>query len=68
MQLFIKDVPPDLIEQAARILNTGSKRETVIASLTLIVKNDIRRRHAERLRTLRGMQLDDPEVMASARR
>ena len=59
-------VDDELIEGAKAVLGTTGLKETIDAALLEVVRAQLRRRHAERLRTMRGMDLDRPEIMEQA--
>jgi len=59
-------VDDDLIRRAADVLGTVGLKDTVDGALREILAADARRRFAERLRDMRGVDLDRPEVMAGA--
>lgn len=58
------DIPEELIEEARRVLGFKSKTDTVILSLREL----IRRRRIEELKTLLGSVRLDVDVAASRRR
>lgn len=60
------DIDEELLAQAAAILGAETMKETVNRSLAEIIAREVRRRHAERLRTMDGLDLDDPDVMTPA--
>ena len=62
------DIDDDLLARARAALGAATMKETVNRALTEVVKAELRRRHADRLATMRGMDLDDPEIMKGARR
>jgi Arc/MetJ family transcription regulator len=47
-------------------LGTSGITETVDRALRAVLAAEARRREVERLTTMRGIDLDDPEVMARA--
>ena len=59
-------IDDDLVRRAADVLGTGGLKATVDAALQEVVAADARRRFVERLRAMRGLDLDQPEVMAGA--
>jgi Arc/MetJ family transcription regulator len=59
-------VDDDLIRRAADVLGTVGLKDTVDGALREILAADARRRFAERLRDMRGVDLDRPDVMAGA--
>lgn len=59
-------IDDDLVAQAKRALGTTGLKETIDAALLEAVRAQVRRDHIERLRTMRGLDLDKPEVMDQA--
>jgi Arc/MetJ family transcription regulator len=59
-------IDDELIAEAKEALGTTGLKETIDAALTEAVKARARREHVERLRTMRGLDLDKPEVMDQA--
>jgi Arc/MetJ family transcription regulator len=55
-----------LIDEAKAVLGTTGLKETIDAALLEAVRAHLRRRHAERLRVMRGMDLAKPEIMEQA--
>lgn len=60
------DIDDDLLAGASSILETSTMKDTVNRSLASVIAADRRRRHAERLATMEGLDLDDPDVMSGA--
>lgn len=60
------EINEDLLEQVQRILRTSSVKETVNEAFLEVVRREARRQEFEALSTMRGMDLDDPKVMAGA--
>lgn len=60
------DIDDALLEEATRLLGASTMKEAVNLSLEEVVRTERRRHHADRLSTLRDLDLDDPEVMAGA--
>jgi Arc/MetJ family transcription regulator len=60
------EVDKDLVARVSTILGTRGLKATVQRALEEVVALDSRRRFVERLRTMEGLNLDDPEVMAKA--
>ena len=54
------------LASARRILGTTGIRDTFDRALDEVIALGARRREIERLRTMRGMELDRPEVMRKA--
>jgi Arc/MetJ family transcription regulator len=59
-------IDDELFEEARQILGTKGLKATVHAALREIVAQDARERVIEQLRTMDGLDLDKPEVMARA--
>jgi Arc/MetJ family transcription regulator len=62
------DVDNELLAEATRILGVSTMKDAVNRSLEEVVLLASRRRHADRLASMKGLDLDDPEVMSGARR
>ena len=60
------EINEELLESVRRILATSTVKETVERAFQEIVRREARREEVESLRTMRGMDLNDPEVMAGA--
>ena len=60
------DIDDDLLDEAAAVLGTSTMKATVSRSLEQVVLADRRRRHADRLETMRDLDLSKPRVMAGA--
>jgi Arc/MetJ family transcription regulator len=60
------DVDDELLARAQEILGTKTMKDTVNGALGETVRRQLWRRHIERLRTMEGLDLDDPDVMKSA--
>jgi Arc/MetJ family transcription regulator len=60
------EINEELLESVRRILATSTVKETVERAFQEIVRREARREEIESLRTMRGMDLNDPEVMAGA--
>jgi len=66
MSKRLVDIDDDLLGEATIILGASTMKEAVNRSLESVVLAARRRRHADRLRDMRGLDLDDPEVMSGA--
>lgn len=66
MSRTLIDIPDDLLARAQQLYGTKGKRDTVVRALQEGLAADARRRWVDRLRTMRGLDLDDPEVMERA--
>jgi Arc/MetJ family transcription regulator len=60
------DLEPGLLEQAAEVLGTRTKKDTVNEALRRVVQEEARRRHIDELANGALPDLLDPEVMRSA--
>lgn len=60
------DIDDRLLSEATAILDASTMKEAVNRSLENVVHSARRHRHAARLAQMKGIDLDDPEVMASA--
>lgn len=66
MTKTLVDIDERLLSEAAEVLGTRTKKDTVNAALKDAVDRSLRRRHLERL-TQGGLpDLSDPDVMAAA--
>ena len=66
MSKRLVDIDDDLLAEATTVLGASTMKEAVNRSLESVVVADRRRRHADRLDDMRGLDLDDPEVMSGA--
>lgn len=66
MSRTLIDVDDDMLGRAAEVLGTGTKKDTVNAALTEVVKAELRRQHLARLAGGGLPDLSDPEVMDQA--
>lgn len=60
------DVDDTLLEQARSALGTRTMKDTVNHALDEVVRGQMRRRHAERLLAMDGLDLADEGVMSRA--
>jgi Arc/MetJ family transcription regulator len=60
------DIDDDLLDEATAVLGASTMKETVNRSLEAVVVAARRRRHADRLETLRDLDLAKPRVMSGA--
>ncbi|MDQ3680679.1 MAG: type II toxin-antitoxin system VapB family antitoxin [Actinomycetota bacterium] len=60
------DLDDTLLEQARGVLRTRTMKDTVNQALGEVVRAGLRRRHADRLVRMDGLEIDDPEVTAGA--
>jgi len=54
------------LRRVRKVLGTKGIRDTVDRALDEVLALDARRRLVEKLRTMNGLDLDDPDVMAGA--
>jgi len=66
MSKRLVDIDDDLLAEATTILGASTMKDAVNRSLESVVVAARRRRHADRLLDMRGLDLDDPQVMAGA--
>jgi Arc/MetJ family transcription regulator len=66
MSKRLVDIDDDLLEKASTILGSSTMKEAVNRSLEIVVLAERRRRHADRLEKMRGLDLADPKVMSAA--
>ncbi|MHB8318365.1 MAG: type II toxin-antitoxin system VapB family antitoxin [Acidimicrobiales bacterium] len=66
MSKRLVDIDDDLLKEASAVLGGSTMKETVNRSLEAVVLADRRRRHADRLESMRGVDLDKPQVMSGA--
>jgi Arc/MetJ family transcription regulator len=60
------DLDPKLLAEAADVLGTKTKKDTVNEALRRVVQDAIRRRHVDELASGALPDLADPQVMAGA--
>lgn len=60
------EIDDELFEQVRNVLGTTTLRETVDEAFRRVLRERARREEVEALSTMRGMDLDDPETMATA--
>ena len=66
MSKRLVDIDDELLEQASSILGASTMKDTVNRSLEAVVLADRRRRHADRLEAMKGLDLNKPRVMSGA--
>lgn len=59
-------IDPKKLERARRVLGTRGIRDTVDGALDEVLAIQARSKFAERLRQMKGLELDDPRVMKKA--
>jgi Arc/MetJ family transcription regulator len=60
------EIDPDLLDAAKTSLGTTTIKETVDRALREVVRANVTAEHLRDMRSLEGLDLDDPEVMAQA--
>jgi Arc/MetJ family transcription regulator len=60
------EIDPELLDAAKSLLGTTTIKDTIDRALREIVRSQVTREHLRDMRTLEGLDLDDPEVMAQA--
>jgi Arc/MetJ family transcription regulator len=60
------DVDDKLLERASAALGTRTMKDTVNHALDEVVRGQMRRRHADRLVAMDGLDLADEDVMSRA--
>lgn len=66
MSKRLVDIDDDLLDEAAALLGTSTMKQTVNRSLEEVVLAARRKRHADRLETMRDLDLAKPRVMSGA--
>ena len=66
MSKRLVEIDDELLEEAAAILDAPTMKETVNRSLEAVVLAARRRRHADRLEAMEGLDLAKPRVMSGA--
>lgn len=66
MSKRLVDIDEELLHEASSVLGASTMKETVNRSLEAVVLAARRRRHADRLESMRGLDLDKPEIMSGA--
>ena len=66
MSKRIVDIDDDLLAEATSVLGASTMTEAVNRSLESVVLAARRRRHADRLETMRDLDLNKPRVMSGA--
>jgi Arc/MetJ family transcription regulator len=66
MSKRLVDIDDDLLEEASTVLGAATMKEAVNRSLELVVLAERRRRHADRLEKMRGLDLANTKVMSAA--
>ena len=66
MSKRLVDIDDELLAEATQVLGATTMKETVNRSLEEVVLAARRRRHADRLESMRGLDLAKPKVMSGA--
>ena len=66
MSKRLVDIDDALLNEATGVLGAATMKETVNRSLEEVVLAARRRRHADRLESMQGMDLAKPRVMSGA--
>ena len=66
MSKRLVDIDDDILRMATTVLGAKTMKEAVNRALESVVIAERRRRHAARLISQRGLDLDDAKVMAGA--
>jgi Arc/MetJ family transcription regulator len=66
MSKRLVDIDDELLQEASVVLGAATMKEAVNRSLESVVLAARRRRHGERLETMEGVDLDNPEIMTGA--
>lgn len=60
------EIDVELLDEVRRALGTTTLKETVEEAFLEVLRERARREEIEALRSMSGMELDDPEAMAGA--
>ena len=66
MSKRLVDIDDDLLAEATSVLGASTMKEAVNRSLEAVVLAERRRRHADRLESMRDLDLAKPRVMSGA--
>jgi Arc/MetJ family transcription regulator len=66
MSKRLVDIDDDLLKEASSVLGATTMKDTVNQALASVVQAARRRRHADRLQAMDGLDLDKPRVMNQA--
>jgi Arc/MetJ family transcription regulator len=66
MSKRLVDIDDRLLDEAAEVLGASTMKDTVNRALGEVVVAARRRRHADRLSRMEGLDLDKPKVMSKA--
>ncbi len=56
------DIDDDLLAEAKAVLDARTMKEAVNGALREVVHTSLRRRHADRLAKMDGLDLEDPDI------
>ncbi len=59
-------VDDDVLSMAQQALGTRGVKDTIDAALHEVIAAEVHREYFDRLRTMRGLDLEDPDVMGRA--
>lgn len=60
------EIDEQLFQDVRNVLGTSTLKETVERAFLSVLREQARREEVDALTTMRGMDLDDPQVMAGA--
>ena len=60
------EINEELLEATRKVLATVTLKETIEAAFREVLRGEARREEVEALRTMSGMDLADPDIMARA--
>jgi len=66
MSKRLVDIDDELLDEASSVLGAATMKETVNRALEAVVLAARRRRHADRLESMQGLDLDKPKIMSGA--
>ena len=59
-------IDDEVVTRAREILGTKGTKDTIDAALQKVIVAQAEREYSDQMRTMRGLDLDDPEVMRRA--
>lgn len=60
------EINETLLAAVQKVLSTATIKDTIEEAFREVLRSEARREEVEALSTMRGMDLDDPEVMSGA--
>jgi Arc/MetJ family transcription regulator len=66
MSKRLVDIDDKLLDEASLVLGASTMKETVNRSLEAVIVAARRRRHADRLESMHGLDLDKSKIMSGA--